>query len=877
MGCCGSKEDTPQSDQAPQDAPATPPQSEVEFKQASILIHNLKDNERVTHRLVLVVGEIQANVEGHVYGRLLVKCYNRNKKNDSFEKEFDVHASHFKALVPVVLGTNTIEVKGFLERGLLNGSNSARSKIRCFVANEKSDSLCISRNLDIIYRRPVNTHILRAIYIVPSDVEDMRFDAPKGDTENSIEFAQKKIRFSVELMQLFMGENMRHFHPNLNLDKDNVLLDTEFINQTVKVDEIRYRERRTFRLERNEKSLLPIVHIFKSKFTLAEARKMSGGELYSAIEHQLQETVDRTQVKDVVIMSMTTLDKKMKKPLAHTALGGGGLGLFGSGNLHAWPSSIDDLYDCRLTDSRIVDSSVLFDDSRGRGTHWANFATGVGAMVHEVGHSFGGHHVLDHWCIMSRGFDYFNRFFVAQEPLSKDSHKDESELLGLVKYPDDGISLVPRYHMTNVSRFYHHPWMVEEVDDSKRALKSKICSFPSAVIEQEDNEFYISVKAENGLCQIGFSHDACILKGYFLKIEDNRAPMLVKVPLLDVIYDPIESRFKKDPIEYLDVVLTDINGLFVDVKLTLLPEMMLCEKSAKAIFSEYEEKLKIILSKCRDMYETFLPRDGIPAVNPSTLSQNSRKDRQCIHYGDMIRAKHNSTGCILHSQPMPLFSINPINARNSTPLGIKITPFGKQQVITRSPSMRVLGCDGDVQLFDYWIVCKPSKSRKKSTSLASEAKLFSPIEKQKGHPVRYGDSILLVHAKSGALLGCDNSMFSPGPFSQLEISGVALEKSREVEKSIHFEWTVFPKSEFRQSFNMSELNLAERDLFDFGNGTWKVDETFGLYCRGSLHYLHSHVWSSALTLNHNEVTGYYHQDDNGWFTVIESLSQKTSL
>lgn len=50
---------------------------------------------------------------------------------------------------------------------------------------------------------------------------------------------------------------------------------------------------------------------------------------------------------------------------AHTALGGGYLALFGTGGLHTWASSTEELVPC-LTDTRLINKLELFDDSGGR-------------------------------------------------------------------------------------------------------------------------------------------------------------------------------------------------------------------------------------------------------------------------------------------------------------------------------------------------------------------------------------------------------------------------------------------------------------------------------------------------------------------------------
>ena len=49
----------------------------------------------------------------------------------------------------------------------------------------------------------------------------------------------------------------------------------------------------------------------------------------------------------------------------HTALGGGQLGLFGTGGLHTWASSVEMLLSC-FTNTKIIDKTKLFDDSNRR-------------------------------------------------------------------------------------------------------------------------------------------------------------------------------------------------------------------------------------------------------------------------------------------------------------------------------------------------------------------------------------------------------------------------------------------------------------------------------------------------------------------------------
>ena len=49
----------------------------------------------------------------------------------------------------------------------------------------------------------------------------------------------------------------------------------------------------------------------------------------------------------------------------HVALGGGGLGLFGSGCLHTWPETLDQVQE-RLLDATPIDKKLYMDDSAYR-------------------------------------------------------------------------------------------------------------------------------------------------------------------------------------------------------------------------------------------------------------------------------------------------------------------------------------------------------------------------------------------------------------------------------------------------------------------------------------------------------------------------------
>jgi hypothetical protein len=241
--------------------------------------------------------------------------------------------------------------------------------------------------LPIVYRPPTNPRFVRFLYIVAAD-GDGRFEGPPGEPTDQAS-ALARLRLGARLMQTFTAETMRRAGFG----------------------------RLTFRLARDA-AHEPIVEIWKSKLTTAQARAMDGNALWSAFYEELAGLPQRAISLDVAVMSMTHYVPATKVTQAHTALGGGRLGLFGSGTLYAHAAAIDEI-PARWGDARLVDTTLVRDDSAGRGTYWANYATGLGAMAHELGHCLSLPHPASHRGFMWRGFDHMNRTFLITEPRSR--------------------------------------------------------------------------------------------------------------------------------------------------------------------------------------------------------------------------------------------------------------------------------------------------------------------------------------------------------------------------------------------------------------------------------------------------------------------------
>ncbi|TMW63319.1 hypothetical protein Poli38472_002260 [Pythium oligandrum] len=303
-----------------------------------------------------------------------------------------------------------------------------------------------SRVLNIEYRPPVSRYVVKFYYQKSADGHSHGFDAPPG-TDNSDRAAMDKIRFNALLLQTATAEMFR----NAGLP------------------------RKTFAVEFATDGL-PMVHLLQTTFTNEHARSIHDQELIKLVEKDIKaggfDNHHELEFKHAVILGCSTFNPSTQKPEGHTALGGGKVGIFGSCGLHTWPRHLGEVSACCLNNSRI-DKSHLFDDSAYRGTFWANFSTGIGAFIHELGHTFGlGHSTTG---IMGRGFDDMNHLFCAFEA---DHHVHEPafyhdfgdgrlhlnhQVLKEVTGPNGA-----HWHMGSALQLIHCPWIAGEAKRSTR-------------------------------------------------------------------------------------------------------------------------------------------------------------------------------------------------------------------------------------------------------------------------------------------------------------------------------------------------------------------------------------------------------------------------
>ncbi|MEM7316483.1 MAG: metallopeptidase [Planctomycetota bacterium] len=266
--------------------------------------------------------------------------------------------NQFKALVELNAGQNVIEFKSG------EGEKSVELKVN--------------------YQPQTNPYYVRVIWLTDSE-GDTTFATPTDDVPQDY---VARLQTAAQLMQTFTAERM---------------YDTGF-------------GRRTFRLERNDEGQI-IVHTLKAPKKAEYYYQLQDGQWWNETFRWLNQKHADRFAKNMVLASFTRKDPDTKRMKAHTALGGGNLGLFGSASVFSWPREIASAASVFQDDKR-VDPTRVHDDSAGRNTYWGLASTTIGATLHEMGHTFGLPHCKDRFGIMTRGFDHFHRAFTFADPPS---------------------------------------------------------------------------------------------------------------------------------------------------------------------------------------------------------------------------------------------------------------------------------------------------------------------------------------------------------------------------------------------------------------------------------------------------------------------------
>lgn len=318
---------------------------------AELSVANFKDREMVRHSVVLVRGTVEP---GATSLTTLVRSPGRKIATTGTGV---VRGESFKALVELDPGDNAIEFR--------------------------SDRSAAPRRLVLKYVPQTNDRYVRLIWLTDSTGQT-DFAVPDDSVPQTYE---ARLRTAGLLLQCFTAERMH---------------------------ELGY-GRRTFRLETGARGQV-VVHTLQAPKPAAHYQALENDlDFWGEINQFLDLRHRDPMAKNLVLASFTRKDPATGKMQAHTALGGGALGLFGSASVFSWPESIAQVQPAFL-DERSYDTSRVHDDSVGRSVRWGLASTTLGATLHEMGHTFGLPHCQDSRCIMTRGFDHLNRFFTLHDP-----------------------------------------------------------------------------------------------------------------------------------------------------------------------------------------------------------------------------------------------------------------------------------------------------------------------------------------------------------------------------------------------------------------------------------------------------------------------------
>ncbi len=240
--------------------------------------------------------------------------------------------------------------------------------------------------------------------------------------------------------------------------------------------------RRTFNIELDADGEV-VVNVMRGEKTAKEYYEDQGW--FHTVYREIEKNYSMEKARYLVIPAYSRFDQQAQKDLGHTALGGGGLAMFGGGTLYCWPDNIETAY-YRMIDPTRIDGTKIKDDSVGRSSYWGCGATCIGASLHEIGHTFGLPHSTDPTDIMTRGHDHFYRPFLLREA--------PSAYTGFERWTDFNPDDAARFGPPSATHLIVSRWFAQN-DPSNR---------PRGAIEFRDDpeQQAVFVRAEFGIAVV---------------------------------------------------------------------------------------------------------------------------------------------------------------------------------------------------------------------------------------------------------------------------------------------------------------------------------------------------------------------------------------
>jgi hypothetical protein len=440
-----------------------------------IIIHNFKPNETVHYDLIIIKGAIRDKQKSTCReSRTDEKIY---LELDSTNLSFKLVDGKFKALVELKSLQNSITLK----------------------------YCCSIITLDINYSPRATFFSVLPLYII-CEGHDGKFQSPPNES-NDVGNALRRITLGAKLLQSVVAEKLYE-------EKQG---------------------RKTFRLEDS-------CRVFHSSLNYLKARKMTQEELWTSLGREIVNSdLGHERIKFLSFLSCTkycgencednfTHDDIVKLTQAHVALGGGGLALFGTACLYTWPEKLSEVVE-KFEDSTTVDRKKFMDDSCYRGTWGACFSTTLGAVLHELCHTFDLGHTQKG--IMGRGFDDICKVFLCNKQTSpgkmyqnsiKFDEKFESNLTAARKTCSIQSENAKDQDDTFWTRsclifLAHHKWFNNTKPGNKKIIKFEPAS---RVVKSTDGLRVIELRNEdNGMVLLSWTFEGKILKYSFQLPEDD--------------------------------------------------------------------------------------------------------------------------------------------------------------------------------------------------------------------------------------------------------------------------------------------------------------------------------------------------------------------